>query len=383
MLGPEGKAVEGLEGLPRAVVLTSTRELCVQVQTVLTQLQGQEAEESQQLNARVVHGEQEFPSPHDQSPVDILITTPMCLAHNIRRLNGDKLASAARVVVWDEADMLLQGAFLKDSHEIVATLLRKERQDHTNKQFVFAGATFPTSGRKSVAAFLKKNFQNAEWAYGNEFHKARSNLEETWIEAPEAADKSKVTLQTLRGWLSQEDTEEPNGETLGPQRALVFTESATSAGRVHESLAQSSALAEVPVTLYHSKLKRDERQAVMNDFTNNEDGQPHKVLICTDLAARGIDYTGVSLVIQYDFASNVVGHFHRVGRAGRTWKDGTAMAKAKVTNLVAEKNQDLAKIVQLAATDSRKIQDSFSRRRGLRKRLKQRAKGETYKGQKI
>ena len=82
--------------------------------------------------------------------------------------------------------------------------------------------------------------------------------------------------------------------------------------------------------------------------------------MCTDLAARGLDLPRVDHVIQFDFATDVVSHLHRIGRAAR------AGAAGRATSLVDASNADLVEAIQAGAT----VDQAFSRKRGLRKKIR-------------
>ena len=88
------------------------------------------------------------------------------------------------------------------------------------------------------------------------------------------------------------------------------------------------------------------------------------MLCCTDLAARGLDLPAVDHVVQLDMATDVVSHLHRVGRAARA---GTA---ARATSFVAAENRDL--VAAITAGDT--VDQAFSRKRGLRKKLRKAGK---------
>jgi superfamily II DNA/RNA helicase len=113
------------------------------------------------------------------------------------------------------------------------------------------------------------------------------------------------------------------------------------------------------VSCLHKKLPDDVRAAHLARFQAGE----VQVMVCTDVASRGLDTTKVAHVIQADFASDVVSHMHRVGRTGRAGRDGL------VTNLVCRSNLDLANMILKAAASGESIETAFSRKRSLRRRI--------------
>jgi superfamily II DNA/RNA helicase len=100
------------------------------------------------------------------------------------------------------------------------------------------------------------------------------------------------------------------------------------------------------------------------------------ILVCTDHAARGLDLPRVFHVIQAEFALNVVNHLHRIGRASRAGSFGVA------TNLFGRSSKDLVESILLDEEGGR-IDQSFSRRRGFRQKIKKEIKrsGERNQGE--
>ena len=123
---------------------------------------------------------------------------------------------------------------------------------------------------------------------------------------------------------------------------------------------------DVSIGLYCKSNKSDRYETLINFMNNKID-----VLICTDLAARGLDFKSISLVIQYDFALNIVQHFHRIGRAGRKYDDHTDMKYANIINLYTNENKDLVQVIQQSNNQQQSLQYAFSHRRGFRKKIRQ------------
>ena len=91
------------------------------------------------------------------------------------------------------------------------------------------------------------------------------------------------------------------------------------------------------------------------------------VLVCTDHAARGLDLPNVHHVVQAEFALNVVNHLHRIGRASR------AGALGRATNFYGPESRDLVASI-LSDVNEKRIDQSFSRRRGFRGKLKKKSR---------
>ena len=88
-----------------------------------------------------------------------------------------------------------------------------------------------------------------------------------------------------------------------------------------EDLQQQLIKSNFTVSAIHSKMSQDIRRAIMKDFKSGKT----RVLIATDLLARGIDITKITLVINYDLPRNIENYLHRIGRSGRFGKRGTAI----------------------------------------------------------
>ena len=112
---------------------------------------------------------------------------------------------------------------------------------------------------------------------------------------------------------------------------------------------------------YHSLLTAATKETNFIAFQNKAE----RILVCTDSASRGWDLSHVEHVIQAEFALNVVQHLHRIGRASR------AGALGKATNIVDERSKDLVvSILQSSNEENETVENSFSRRRGFRQKIK-------------
>jgi len=107
------------------------------------------------------------------------------------------------------------------------------------------------------------------------------------------------------------------------------------------------------------KVSPEERDRTLRSFAAGA----CRVLVCTDLAARGLDISGVGHVVQFEFATNVVGHLHRLGRTARAGSSGRA------THFF-EPGADLPGLVRAATEAGVPLEEAFSRKRGLRKKIK-------------
>ncbi len=197
-------------------------------------------------------------------------------------------------------------------------------------------ATLPNQGLRSVDGLVTKYFANATRCADLPMHGVVSTLEHVF-ESVSGDDERDALLNELL-----ESTE----------RTMVFCKTANRASTVAERLALSG----VAAAPYTKDVDPERRLATLDLFASSK----INVLVCTDLAARGLDLPEVKRVVQYDFATDAVSHLHRVGRAAR------AGAAASAVSFVDSSNTDLVAALERGDT----VEHAFSRRRGLRKKLR-------------
>ena len=171
------------------------------------------------------------------------------------------------------------------------------------------------------------------------------------------------------------------GDFRAGKKAMVFCNTMPSCQAVEFALRES----ELPVVMYNGDMTVEARQQSMREFVDGDyEENTAVVMVCTDLAARGLDFGGgdggkVDLVVNFDFPMNPIDYIHRSGRTAR------AGATGKVTNLVAKKDRVLANEIDMAvklgkpldsATSSRAGADARQRKETLaRKVARQAARG--------
>ena len=141
----------------------------------------------------------------------------------------------------------------------------------------------------------------------------------------------------------------------GIVQTMVFVNTADAASRLAIELARAG----VASAEYHKFVSDAEKQESLRRFREEE----VSVLVCTDHASRGLDLPNVRHVVQAEFAGNVVQYLHRIGRASR------AGVLGKATNIYDDRSADLVSSI-LSDSDEKKIDQSFSRRRGFRQKIK-------------
>ncbi|KAG1710545.1 hypothetical protein DVH05_013271 [Phytophthora capsici] len=359
--------------LPAALVLTTSQELVRQLATVLHQVDPELARLAVILSSsRQTLGGRSCP---------IVLATPGALL----RATKPKDFAFTQTVVVDEADMLLSGGFEKETKQILATirnqpLLRSElnrnteeikdrefgQEDFSNRttQTVFSAATIPDYGKRSVRHYIDYKFPSAAFAITEGFHRTlpkltlrAQNLQE-FMANGDFEDEQHARCELLHQILTSRT---PSRKTL------VFTNSVASADALFVFLQDKGM---TNCALFHKEVDRPQRQKLLKRLDSEDDGDESLVVICTDIAARGLDTTKVGHVIQFEFANDVVSYLHRIGRTGRAGTSGT------VTSIESSENSLVLEKIREAGSST--LQNAFSRKRSLRKKFKKALRPSDY-----
>ncbi|RYD21418.1 MAG: DEAD/DEAH box helicase [Verrucomicrobiaceae bacterium] len=241
-----------------------------------------------------------------QRGVDIIVATPGRLIDLLGKERVD--FSLLETLVLDEADRMLHMGFLPDIEKIIEDLPRR-------RQTLMFSATLSKEIESLARRFLRqpKTVEIGE----------RSNPAETVIqsiyEVP-AHLKGPMLLELLK---HERFT-----------KVLVFVRMKDGANRLTEVLRE----AKVTVAKLHSSRSQEQRIKALQDF---KDGKV-RVLVATDIVARGIDIDGVSQVVNFDFPVNAEDYVHRIGRTGR------AEAQGEAISLVPKGDLNLLGITEMA-----------------------------------
>jgi ATP-dependent RNA helicase RhlE len=269
---------------PRALILTPTRELAVQIMRVVVRLSQQTRLRCIALYGGVPIASQERAL---RNGVDIVVACPGRLRDHLTR--GTVHLHAVQTFVLDEGDRMLDMGFLPDIRRIL-TYLPAERQT-----LVFS-ATFPPELRKHVTNIAP----DAVTVQIGHTRPAQTIAHALY--PVEAHRKTELLLELLH----QHDR----------GAILVFTRTKHRANRVLKKIRQAGHEA----ACLHSNRTQKQRQTAMDDFRSGA----VRVLVATDIAARGIDVQQISHVINYDVPDTSDAYIHRIGRTGRAERSGTA-----------------------------------------------------------
>jgi ATP-dependent RNA helicase DeaD len=285
----------------QAIVLTPTRELCIQVTQALRayaeHLDGVEivavfgGAPIKEQQARLRHGAQ------------VVVATVGRMMDLISRQS--LVLTSARYVVLDEADEMLDLGFIEDVEKIL-------RMCPSGRQTLLFSATMP----EPVARLAETYMYDPTTIRVTPKKLTVDSVEQAYVMV-EPRDKLKRVIEVLKA-------EEP-------EQAIIFCRTKIGAAKLDRALADKG----LRVKSLHGDLSQGQRDGVMISF------KEHKVplLVATDIAARGLDIEHVTHVINYDLPNNPEIYVHRIGRTGRVGRTGRA-----ITFATAKQREDLKNI---------------------------------------
>jgi ATP-dependent RNA helicase RhlE len=271
----------------RSLILTPTRELAIQI--------GESFEtygKNTSLKYKVVFG---GVSQHGQveslrTGIDVLVATPGRLLDLMNQ--GFVKLDSIEFFVLDEADRMLDMGFLHDVKRVIAKLPVK-------RQSLFFSATMPPAITQ-LAGTILTNPSRVEVTPSA----TTVNTVEQVVYFVDKENKKNLLLEVL----NDRDIE----------RALVFTRTKHGADKVAKELTRSG----IHSQAIHANKSQNARQTALNNFKS----KLTRVLVATDIAARGIDIDDLTHVINYDLPNIPESYVHRIGRTGRAGAGGTAIA---------------------------------------------------------
>lgn len=280
----------------------------------------------------------------------LLLSTPALLRLPQNRSWIERRITAFQYLVLDEADMLLTGAGMNKDAALWMQILRTAGADAPIG--VFAGATMPNQSPKTAGGLLTRSFKsNVEWIRTDDFQHTNPNVSQAFL--PLASADVKALHRAVREHVSA---------TQEAGTVLVFTDTTDHADAMLGYL--EGQLPDHLVVGFSRSVPREQRLALLRAL--RKPSPRHRVVVCTDAAARGIDFCDVVHVIQAPLASNATVHIHRVGRTGRHSSTG------RVTNLWLPVQTHLARALASAHDSNTSLTSSLSRNRSFRHRHRHR-----------
>jgi ATP-dependent RNA helicase DeaD len=277
---------------PRALIITPTRELAVQVQSELEWL----FEKAAGVRVDVVTGGTDLRREKQRlrERSKILVGTPGRLLDHIRSRALD--CTGIREVVLDEADQMLDMGF-KDELDAIVASLPTERRSH------LVSATFPPAVKRLAESFQR----GALHLEGTVLGKANADIEHiAYLIRPRQRYAAVVNL-LLESW----------GE-----RCLIFVRTRADTAELCESLS-GDGFGALP---FSGELAQAQRTRTLDAFRNGT----IKILVATDVAARGIDVPDIGMVIHAEIPKDTDIYTHRSGRTGRAGKTGKSLIMVPV-----------------------------------------------------
>lgn len=282
----QNKAVAGGKREIKALILTPTRELAIQIDECFSDY-------GKYTNLRhtvIFGGVNQTPQVQAlKRGVDILIATPGRLQDLMNQ--GFICLDTIRHFVLDEADRMLDMGFIHDIKRLLPKLPKK-------KQTLFFSATMPAS----IAILSQSILHNPVRVEVAPVSSVIDTIQQ-YIYFVEKPEKKDLLINLLK-----KDKE---------KSALIFSRTKHGADKIARLLCKAGIGSEA----IHGNKSQNARQRALTDFKSNQ----IQALIATDIAARGIDIDKLELVINYDLPDVPETYVHRIGRTGRAGNTGTAL----------------------------------------------------------
>ncbi|PAD80925.1 DEAD/DEAH box helicase [Niallia circulans] len=280
-INPEKQAVQ-------AVITAPTRELANQIHQEIQKITKHSA---QPISSRLFIG-----GTDKQRSIEKLKTQPQIVVGTPGRINDlvneqALFVHTAKILIVDEADLMLDMGFIEDVDQIAAKMPKDL------SMFVFS-ATIP----EKLKPFLKKYLENPTFIHIEPKQLTAAKIEHILIPSRHR-DKITTVYEAL--------------VSFNPYLAIVFTNTKQMCDEVANGLSSKG----LKVARIHGGLTPRERKKVMKQILDLE----FQYIVATDLAARGIDIKGISHVINYELPSDLDFYVHRVGRTARAGYSGIAL----------------------------------------------------------
>ncbi len=292
-LDPEKRRAKGQVYGPRVLILTPTRELALQVSKAASTY----GRHVSGLRVATVVGGVPYGAQLSalRAPLDILIATPGRLIDHIG--SGKAILNQVEMLVLDEADRMLDMGFIEDIEHIAKSLPE-------NRQTLMLSATFAGQVGRLADQILKDSAQRIEVANHTDTH---ANIEQQLLWA-DSIDHKAALLEHI---LTEREM----------QQAVIFTSTQRDADELAARLYDIGHA----VAPLHGGMPQGRRTRTLMALRSGE----LKILVATDVAARGIDVPTISHVINFGLPMKAEDYVHRIGRTGRAGRSGRAITLAE------------------------------------------------------
>lgn len=309
---------------PRAVILCPTRELSEQVFQVAKSIS-----HHARFRLTMISGGSRMKPQEDalSYPIEMLVGTPGRLLEHIDQ--GNMFYGDIKYVVLDEADTMFDRGFGPDLRKFLNPLRnRASKPGDKGFQTVLVTATIT----KAVQKLLDEEFEGIVHIHTSTLHKKIASARHDFIKLSGDENKLESLLQVLEPSLAKGN------------KVMVFCNTLGSSRAVDHFLNENQVL----TVNYHGEVPAEKRVENLNKFKSDDGDWP--TLVCTDLAARGLDLA-VDHVIMFDFPHSPIDYLHRTGRTARMG------AKGKVTSLITKKDIALASEIEDAIRNNESLEE--------------------------
>ncbi|GFZ34192.1 RNA helicase [Clostridium zeae] len=270
----------------QVLVLCPTRELAVQVGEEFEKL----AKYKRGLNVLAVYGgdsmERQIRGLRRGS--QIVVGTPGRVMDHMRR--GTIKMDSLKVLILDEADEMLNMGFREDIEEILSTIEQPVQK-----------LLFSATMKRSILDIVKKHLKNPEMVKIENKEVTTPNIAQMYVEVKEQ-DKVEVMTRLI--------------DMYNPKLSLIFCNTKSKVDEIEEKLLNKG----YNISKIHGDMKQSVRSSVIQRFKQGN----IKILIATDVAARGLDIDDVEMVFNFDVPQHEEHYVHRIGRTGRAGREGRA-----------------------------------------------------------
>jgi len=306
----------------RCVVLVPTRELAIQITSAFEKLAKGTKVKILSLFGGVSQDDQ---IARLAKKVDVLVSTPGRMFD--LRSQGYIDFNHVETLVLDEADHMLDLGFIKDIKDLIAYLPKK-------RQTLFFSATIDDKIKKLAYSIVNKPIR----IQVSPKDPVSKNVEHT---------VAFVEMDDKRFFLERVISENPE------KKIIVFVRTKVRAERVKAAMARVDIITDT----IHSDKDQSDRNSVMSAFRSGK----QKVLIATDISARGIDIPNVDFVVNYDLPEDAEFYVHRVGRTGRGKNKGyaTSFCSSEEKELLKEIETYVSKPIKELEIDNSEYKDTL------------------------